>query len=193
MYNPFMKKISAILLMVILMVGCAALQQDKSLEVFLDLKRKNLDRSSLLIFNFKEPSYAVGAGVQTAELFHSRLLKAKKFKVVSLFTESPWCRLGESEEDRILYLLGDEKSKNFNYILVGELKDFYYGGINTSRVKVKIRIIDVKTRTTIFLAEGAKGDSGKDPHYPMNTRMTGKAYSPQMLVEKIVMELIKKI
>jgi len=188
-----MKKINALLLMVILMVGCAALQPEKTLEVFLDLNRKNLDRSSILIYNFKEPSYAVGAGAQTAELFHSRLLKSKKFKVVGLFTESPWPRLGESEEERILYLLDDEQAKNFNYILVGELKDFYYGGINISRVKMKIRIIDVKTRTTIFLAEDAKGDSGKDPHYPMNTRMTTKADSPQVLAEKIVMELIKKI
>lgn len=188
-----MKKISAILLMAIVTVGCAALQQDKNLEVFLNLKRQNLDRSSILIFNFKEPSYASGAGAQAAELFHSRLLKSKKFKVVGLFTDSPWPRLGESEEDRILYLLDDEQAKNFDYILVGELKDFYYGGINISRVKMKVRIIDVKTKTTIFLAENAKGDSGKDPHYPMNTHLTKKANSPQILAEKIVKELIKKI
>lgn len=188
-----MKKISAILLMVIITTGCTTLQPDKNLEVSLDLNRKNLDRSSILIFNFKEPSYAAGAGVQTAELFHSRLLKAKKFKVVGLLTDSPWPRLGESEEDRILYLLNDEQAKKFDYILVGELIDFYYGGINSSRVTMKIRIIDVKTKTTIFLAEDAKGDSGKDPHYPMNTRMTTKANSPQTLAEKIVKEIIKKI
>ncbi|MCX6582221.1 MAG: hypothetical protein NT166_18780 [Candidatus Aminicenantes bacterium] len=188
-----MKKISALVLIVILTAGCAALQPDKSLEVFLDLKRQNLGRSSILIFNFKEPSYAGDAGAQAAELFHSRLLKSKKFKVVGLVANSPWPRLGESEEDRILYLLDDKQSKNFDYILVGELKDFYYGGINSSRVKMKIRIINVKTRTTIFLAENARGDSGKDPHYPMNTRLTTKADSPQVLAEKIVMELIKKI
>ncbi|HLP59685.1 MAG TPA: hypothetical protein VK186_12675 [Candidatus Deferrimicrobium sp.] len=188
-----MKKVSAILIIMLLSVGCAALQQDHNLEVFLNLPRKNLARSSILIFNFKEPAYANGAGVLAAELFHSRLLKTKKFKVTGLLTDSPWSRLGESEEDRILYLLDDNKAQNYDYILVGELKDFYYGGINISRVKMKVRIIEVKSKTTIFMAENANADSGKAPQYLMDTQLTKKAKSPQFLAEKMVKELVNEI
>lgn len=198
-YNATMKKRVTIFLVVVItavlvgMTGCTALTGDKHLNVVLNLKREKLNQSTILIFNFKEPLYANGTGTFAAEMFHIHLLKSKKFKVVSLLNDSPWPRLGENEEERLLILLENPRAQNFDYILVGELKDFYDGGINKSRVRMKVRIIEVKTKTTIFLAEHAKESKGKDPHYPMDTKLTKKSRGPKILTEKIIKELIKWI
>ena len=79
-----MKKLFAVLLIVMITVGCGVLNRNKNLDVVLKLDREKLKQSSILIFNFKEPSYAEGAGAYAAEVFHAQLLKAKKFKIVSL-------------------------------------------------------------------------------------------------------------
>lgn len=188
-----MRKIFAILLVVMIMVGCGVLNSNKNLNVVLKLEREKLKRSSILIFNFREPSHAEGTGIFAAEVFHTHLLESKKFKVVSLDTSSAWGRLGETAEERLITLLGEGRDRKFDYILVGELKEFYYGGMNTSRVKMRVRIIEVPTKTTIFLADNSKEAESKDFHRPMDTRLAKKAKDPKLLVEKIIKEFIRKI
>jgi hypothetical protein len=157
------------------------------------LTGKNLAKSSLLVFNFREPPHAAGMGAYIAERFHINLLKSKKFKVVGLYNNSPWSRLGETEENRLLNALEECQDKNFDYILVGELKEFYDGGINPSRVNIKIRIIEVRSQITIFLAENYKESRGKDPSYPMTTKLSKRSKNPKILAEKIIEEFIKKM
>jgi hypothetical protein len=82
---------------------------------------------------------------------------------------------------------------DFDYILVGELKEFYYGGINKTRVKIKVRIIEVQTQTTIFLADNYEEHIGKDPSYPMDTKLTNRSRDPKIVAERVVKELINKI
>ena len=188
-----MRKIFAFLLVVLTIMGCGVLNRNKNLDVALKLDREKLKQSSILIFNFKEPDYAEGSGVFAAEVFHTRLLESKKFKVVSLDTSSPWGRLGGTEEERLLALLEEGRDRSFDYILVGEVKDFFYGGMNTSRVKMRVRIIEVPTNTTIFLADNSKEAESTDLHRPMDTRLSEKAEDPKRLAEKIIREFIKKI
>lgn len=188
-----MRKIFAVLLIVMTAAACGTLNRNKNLDIVLKLDREKLKQSSILIFNFREPSYAEGAGAYAAEVFHTRLLEAKKFKVVSLDTSSPWGRLGETAEERILTLLEDGKDRQFDYILVGELKEFYHGGINKTRVKMRVRILEVTTRTTVFLADNYKEDEGDASHYPMNPNLAKQAKSPKLLAEKIIKEFIREI
>lgn len=165
----------------------------KKLNVVVQLSRKNLAKSSLLVFNFREPPHAAGIGAYIAERFHINLLKSKKFKVIGLYNNSPWSRLGETEEDRLLNALEECRDKKFDYILAGELKEFYDGGINQSRVYIKIRIIEVQSQITIFLAENYKESRGKDPSYPMATKLSKRSKHPEILAEKIIEEFIKKM
>lgn len=188
-----MRKIFAVLLVVMIAAGCGALNRNKNLNVALKLDREKLKNSSILIFNFREPSYAEGMGIFAAEVFHTHLLESKKFKVVSLDTSSAWGRLGETAEERLLTLLEEGRDRKFDYILVGELKTFYYGGMNTSRVNMRVRIIEVPTRTTIFLADNSKEAASTDRHRPMDTRLAKKAIDPKLLAEKIIKEFIRKI
>jgi hypothetical protein len=188
-----MKKIIVVQLIVLMLVGCAMLKKEEGINVVLKLERENLHHASILVFNFKEPRYAEGDGKHVGELFHLNLLKSRKFKVVSLYSNSPWSRLGESEEERLMNALEEGRSMDFDYILVGELKESYFGGINKTRVKIKVRIIEVKTKTTIFLAENYEEDIGKDPSYPMDTKLTNKSRDPKIVAERVVKELINKI
>lgn len=179
--------------MVMMAVGCTMLKKDEGINITLKLEREKLHLSSVLVFNLKEPQYAEGNGAYVGELFHVNLLKSKKFKVVSLYTNSPWSRLGESEEERLMNALEEGRNLKFDYILVGELKEFYYGGINKTRVKIKIRIIEVPTETTIFMADNYEEDMGKDPSYPMDTKLTNRSLDPKIVAERVVKELINKI
>jgi hypothetical protein len=176
-----------------LIVNISCTPVHKKLHVVVQVPRKNLVRASLLVFNFSEPPYANGVGTYTSERFHINLLESRIFKIVGLYTDSPWDRLGETEEQRILNALEEGKSKNFDYILVGELKDYYDGGINPSRVCIKIRIIEVQSKITIFLAENYKESHGKDPSYPMIAKLSTRSQNPKILVEKIIQEFIPQV
>lgn len=175
------------------MTGCSALVKDKGMNVALQLKRENLAKSSVLVFNFKEPGYAAGAGLTVAEMFHTELLKKKLFKVVSLRSGSAWDRLGNTEEERLMQTMEEGKERQFDYILVGEVRDYFYGGINRTRVLIRVRIIEVSTRTTVFLADNYEEAKSKDPSYPLTTKLSKRARVPREVAGKVVEELIKKI
>ena len=176
-----------------LIVNFSCTPGHKKLNIVVQLPRKNLAQSSLLVVNFREPPHAAGIGAYIAERFHMNLLQSKKFRVVGLFNNSPWSRLGNTEEERLLNALEECQKKKFDYLLVGELKDFYDGGINPSRVEIKIRVIEVQSKITIFLAENYKESQGKDPSYPMTTKLSKRSKHPKILAEKIIREFIHKI
>lgn len=164
-----------------------------NLRLTIHLERKLLAKSSLLVFNFQEPYHAKQLGAYIAERFHLKLLESKKFKVVSLNNNSPWTRLGNNQEERLLEALAEAQDKKYDYILLGEVKNFYDGKINQSKISVQTRIIEVKTRITIFLAENSKISHSKDPSYPMMTSLSKFSHSPQLLADRLIEELIQKI
>ncbi|MCP4152674.1 MAG: hypothetical protein GY757_33370 [bacterium] len=194
-----MKKVKIVLPILVLLAycmgitACAVMPPKKNLRVIIKLNRENLKQSTLLIFNFKEPQHAQGKGLMLSELFHSAILRAKKFKVVAMNANSTWNRLAETEEERLLNALEEGKEKGFDYILVGDIKEFFFGAINKTRVRIKIRLIEVKTKTTVFLAENGKSAKSKDPNYPLNTKLAKYAKSPEAIAEKITKELVKMI
>ncbi|MCP5054665.1 MAG: DUF4823 domain-containing protein [bacterium] len=188
-----MKKIAFILSVVILLQYCSLWNKTPNLDVIVKLQRDNLEISSILVFNFNEPGYAEGSGAVVAEMFHLELLKEKKFKLASLYADSPWSRIADTEEKRLLQALEEAKTKQFDYILVGDLREFFYGGMDKTRVYMKIRIIEVQTRTTIFLASNYMRKKGKDPTYPIQTKLSKISTPPRELAAKIVRQFIRKI
>lgn len=173
--------------------GCSIFHKDKHLNVTVHLPRETLGDATILVFNLKEPYYAEGMGAHVAELFHLYLLETRTFKVASLYSDSPWDRIAETEEKRLLQALMEAKDRDFRYILVGELRDFYYGGMNDSRVKMKIRIIEVPTRTTIYLASNYIDSKAKDPTYPLQTKLTKRSTPPKELAETVVREFVNEL
>lgn len=173
--------------------GCIMVPKNKNLKVYIHLEREELKDASLMVFNFKEPSYAEGSGAVVADLFHKTLLKTKKFRTISLQKISPWSRLGLTEEERLATAMKDGIKKNFKYILVGEILDYLYGGLNKTKVTIKVRIIELHTRKTIYYAENKKQNLAKDPSYPLETKLAEPSLEPAKLSEFIVKELVNKI
>lgn len=169
------------------------MQENKNLKIYINLKKKGIDKASILIFNFKEPEYAESKGKIAASIFHKYLLKSKKFHVVSINNNSSWVKLGETEEERLKNAIKSGKEKNFDYIFVGELTKYIYANVNNSEVGMKIRIIDTNKGKTFFYAEDSKKQQGADPSFPLDTKLTDKSKKPELLIEEIAKELISKI
>jgi hypothetical protein len=191
------KTVAFFVLTVSLLLGisssCAHWEKNKNLAIYINLERKNFSQSSVLVFNFQEPSYAEGMGVEVAGLFHLTLLESKAFKIAGLVTRSTWNRIADTEETRIADAIEEGKSKNYDYILVGELVDFFYGGLNPTRVKLKVRLIEVNTRITVFLAEYSKQSNAADTSFPMNTQLSNKAEHPKQLTIEMAKALVKSL
>jgi hypothetical protein len=172
---------------------CAVMNPQKGMNVVVHLQRDNLPDSTILIFNLGEPGYAGGAGKKVAELFHLGFLHYRAFKVASLYSDSPWDRIADNEEERLMLALQEAKEKNFDYILVGDLREFFYGAINPSRVNMKVRVIEVESRATIFLANHYMEHQGRDPNYPMQTKFSKQSAEPVKLAELMVDMFIRKL
>jgi len=169
-----------------------ALEKNK-LNLFINLERKDLGRSSMLVLNFKEPHHASGLGAYTAERFHLHLLASQKVKVVSLYTLSPWYRLGDTEEQQLAVALEEARDKHYDYVMVGEIKEVFDGGIMQSRVTLKTRVLEVKTRTTILLAEHSQECKSKETSFPMSTDLSKRADSPLTMIDGMATALVKKL
>lgn len=177
----------------LLFVSCGVIRKEKRLTVPIHLERKNLEKASVLVFNFHEPDHAEGAGAFAAERFHLSLLQSKKFRVVSLFNNSSWSRIATAQEERLLLALEEGQRQTFDYVLVGQLLEFFDGGTTRSRVRLRVRIIEVSSRTTIFLAEHGTQAKSKDPSYPISTKLSRRAAHPRQLLEKLIKEVVGKI
>lgn len=192
-YNFFMKKLLIILIVLSFLFSCFYIQENKNLKIYVNLKKKGIDKASLLVFNFKEPSYATDKGKIAASIFHKYLLKSKKFHVISINNNSAWIKLGETEEERLKNAIQIGKKSNYDYILVGELFDYIYANVSKSKVGIKIRIIDTKREKTVYFAEDSKQEEGIDPSFPLDTKLTDKSKKPEILIEEIAKEIISKI
>jgi len=173
--------------------NCSILRQDKGVSVVVHLDRENIGEASVLIFNFKEPAHALNAGAVTAEMFHLELLKTKVFKVTALHSQSSWARIADTEEERLLAALQEAQAQSFDYILLGDLRSYIHGGLDKTAVEMKVRLIEVKSRTTIFLATGQSRHQGKDNTAAMATQLQNLSHPPQLLIQKLVRKFIREL
>ncbi len=186
-------KIAIFLPLILMFTSCFLREPNRNLNVIIEHKKKDFRKASILIFNLKEPDHAKGKGTEVAALFHKHLLKGKKFNVASVYSNSPWSRLGETEELRLQNAVREGREKKYEYILVGDLQKWFYGGLNRTRVGLKIRLIDVKNGVTVFMAENEREKVAKDPSYPLDTKLGKTSVRPEVLADYVVWELVKKM
>lgn len=187
------RTVTVFLPVILLFTGCFLHEPNRNLNVIIEHKKKDFRKASLLIFNFKEPVHAEGKGQIVSALFHKHLLKEKKFKVASVYNNSPWHRLGETEELRLRNAVKEGAAKQYEYILVGDITTWFYGGLNKTRVGLKIRLIDVKKGVTVFMAENSRDKKAKDPSYPLDTKLGKTSVRPEALADYVTWELVKKM
>jgi hypothetical protein len=187
------KQIALVALSLCFFSSCWLAPPPKSLEVYVHLKQKSMSQSSLLVLNFREPTYAAGKGAEMARIGQELLLQAKKFRVVALRLDSAWDRMGKSDEDRLKLALTDAARGGYDYVLAGELEEFVYGQMGKSRVRIRLRIMAVNTLVTVFYAANMREEAAKDLSYPLDTRLSQPAVAPDRLARQLLREIIHEL
>jgi hypothetical protein len=190
------RKISLVLLIIVILtfVGCAYLYRNQiNLKILINHDRDNLEKSSLAVFNFKEPGYAKDSGREAAGCIHGLLLASKKIKLVRLNNASSWTRMGVTEEGRIKTAIQQAGELNCSYILIGEITKYLYGGINRVEIRLKVRIIEISTQKTVFYAKNALFETSQEQSYPLDTKLVKQAKNIRNLMNKALAQIVKKI
>jgi len=83
----------------------------------------------------------------------------------------------------------------YDLILVGYISDIFYGGISTSsKISISIRIIDVKTKVTLWYAKGHMEGQHEEPvDHIFYVKESKAAPFPSELGGLLVKELLNKI
>jgi hypothetical protein len=185
-------------LLPLLTTGCAGMKaRSRShplpVRIVVDLQRQDLARSSLLVFTFKAPAHAEEKGALATALCQELLLEKRLFRVAAQDTRSPWNRLGDGEEAQLRTALAEGEKQGFNYILAGEITDYVWGGMNRTRVGLKLRIIDVRTRITVFFAEHRLEKEPQEKSSPLTARLSAPADAPDLLLKQALGEIIDRL
>ena len=181
------------LALIISISGCMAYDKNKGLNIFIHQAEFDYSRSSIIVFNFRKPNYTESAGRIAARTFHQKLLESKLFYMVRLNNNSSWDRYAETEEEMLKTAMAEAKALKTRFVLLGEVEDFIFGGLNKTRVKLKVRIIDVHSGVTYFMCSYVKTDIGKDKPYPLTTKITPNSMLPDRLLEEMAVKIIQKI
>ncbi len=189
------KYFSVLILAILFISGCMSLKsyEKKGLNIYIQQKEPNYKRKSLMVFNFKEPDYAQGKGKLAGLIFHKNLLSSNKFYLVGLNNNSTWDQYGKTEEKQLKAAIDEGRAQKVDFIFVGEIVDYVFGGLNKTRVTVKVRVIEVKTGITFFMCEYGKTNLGKDISNPLSTKMTDSSDFPSKVLDDIAKKIILKL
>lgn len=189
--------IPIMLLLIFTMNNCRSLKgynnAEKGLNIYIQQGDYDFSRKSIMVLNFKEPDYAKTKGKHAGLVFHKHLLNSKKFYMVSLNNNSTWYQYGKTEEEKLQTAMKEGREQNVDFIFVGEIIDYVFGGLNKTKVRVKARVIEVKTGITFFMGEYTKTDLGKDISYPLSTKLTNTSDIPNKVMNKIAKKIIFKL
>jgi TolB-like protein len=161
--------------------------------VYIKHNKPNYKNASIMVLNFKEPDYAKAKGNIAGIIFHKELLKSQKFHMVELFNNSTWYKYAKTEEEQIKIAIEKGKENKSDYIFIGNILEYIFGGLNKTRVKIRARVIECKTGITLFMCEYTKTNLGEDKSYPMSTKMTDFSTIPQILLIKMAKDIVDKL
>jgi len=179
-------------LSVLLLPACAAMEKNPDLQVFAKKKDRNFKGSTVLICSFSAPQHAPQSGPTIGRIFHEILTQKKIFDRLE-FDETPWEKLAVEEKDRLPAALAEARKRSCDYVLVGEVLSFIEGGLNQTRVRLRCRVISVSDAETVFFAENSRQESGRDPSYPLDTRLVEPSPTAEALARRVIRELAQKI
>ncbi|UCD90053.1 MAG: hypothetical protein JSW04_01030, partial [Desulfobacterales bacterium] len=152
MNQSFKKKLSKtvstvfILSSIFSLQNCTTSKPHLQTNVIIQQNLENILDSSMGIFDFGHSSQLQGLGTGLAQITKDYLLTKKIIRQIELVGE----RTGTVDE---CIKIGSKMG--YDLILVGYIGDFFYGGISaSSNISISIRIVDVKTKDTLWYAKG---------------------------------------
>ncbi len=172
--------------------SCLLNKKNPNLEIIINHDKEDFYKSSILIFNFMAPDYNLESGKIASATAKNILLKEKIFKVISE-DYFDWDLAGKSEEEKIVKAMIKAKKAGYDYLMIGNVKDFIYGGLNKTKVRVKIRIIELKSRITVFMAENSLAQDYKEGEHPFNPKLSKESMKPQKLIYYVMKGIFSKL
>jgi len=102
--------------------------------------------SSVGIFNFREPPYALGTGNVAAELLFDEVLSRRIFAMVEYESEV--------SDMRMETLMGIAREKGYDLIITGDIVYYFEGSDeHAARIDERLRVIDVKNNKVLWYAK----------------------------------------
>jgi hypothetical protein len=184
---------SLLLIFLYFFTGCLPYKTDKGLQIHIQYNKPDFSGKSILILNFKEPNYAKNKGKLAGRIFHETVLKSKIFYLVKLINNSDWNEFGKTEEEMLKTAIKTGKKHKTDFVLAGRITDYVYGGLNKTKVSIRLRIIEVKSGITYFMCSYAKTDIKDDVSHPFKTKMVDLSDLPDKLIHIMANDIIKKI
>ena len=153
------------------------------IEIIIESEPKKIKAASIGIFDFNNPTELIDLGCGLAQLAHKHLLKNSFIQLVELTRMYPG-----NVEDAIK--IG--RNKGYDLIFLGYINDFFYGGLSAnSKVDISIRVIDVRTKVTLWYITGhMEGQYKKLTDYILFVKDSKEAPSPYLLCSVVMNELL---
>jgi hypothetical protein len=147
---------------------------------------EDIQASSIGIFDFGHSAKIKGLGAGFAQFTKDYLLSKKFIRLIELVNK----RAGTVDQ-----CIKISREMGYDLILVGHITEIFYGGINTnSKISISIRIIDVRTKVTLWYAKGYMEGQYEEPaDYIFFINGSKAAPFPSELGGLLVKELLNEI
>jgi hypothetical protein len=175
-----------ILFLIFSLQNCITSKPDLQTNVIIKHNLEDIQISSIGIFDFSYSSQLQGLGTSLAQITKDYLLSKKFIRQIELVGK----RAGTIDQ---CIKIGSKMG--YDLILVGYISDIFYGGISTSsKISISIRIIDVKTKVTLWYAKGHMEGQHEEPvDHIFYVKESKAAPFPSELGGLLVKELLNKI
>ncbi len=184
-----MKKNLFIIILGLILSSCLININHAKRDKFLKGKIENPEVKSLLIMRFKTPNYDNRIGKLGAEIFHQEFLRKNVLKKVVLDNYTEWTVKYKDEESSIKNGIRIAEKKGYDLLLLGWVDKIVYGKLTGTEIILKIRLIEVKTKKTLWYERDYKRTKALDKSYPIETKLSEPAPS----VESTMRGLAKKM
>jgi len=177
---------SFVLFLIFSLQNCMTLIHHPQTNVIIKHNLEDLQASSIGIFDFGHSAELKGLGSGFAQFTKDYLLSKKFIRLIELVEK----RAGTVDQ---CIKIGREMG--YDLILVGYITEIFYGGISTnSKISISIRIIDVRTKVTLWYAKGyLEGQYEEPADYIFFINGSKAAPFPSELGGLLVKELLNEI
>jgi len=183
---------ASLLLFAVVFGACDSLQSSiheetpPVLKIIIKPDFKNIRGTSIGIFNFNNCDRSNKLGHAFAQYSRRHLLERKFMKVVDLTGIMP---------ENIQDAMEVSREKGYDLILLGSVNEYYYGGLSSaSKVSISVRVIDVRTESTLGDIVGIMKDRYEERFdYIFYKRESREATSPSLLAAKVMEKILNEI
>jgi hypothetical protein len=188
-----MKKYFFLIIFGLLVSSCILKVNDTKRDKFLKGKIEQPESKSLLILQFKTPFYDSKIGKTTAEIFHQELLRKNILKRATLDTQTEWVVKYKDDETSIKNALSIAKKRGFDLILLGWVDKIVYGKLTGTEIILKIRLIEIKSKKTIWYERDIKKTKAHDKSYPIESKLSEPAPSIEYSIRALAKNMVSSM